>query len=66
MMANIFLCINKKRSNVHCSNTRCTYNYDNFCIHNTRIEESKSAAYVSYDDCGLSTEEDTLDDMYWY
>lgn len=66
-MANIFQCINKSKSNVHCSNIGCIYNLDNFCIHRTRIEEGKISAYVNYSDCGLYEEdEDILDNMYWY
>jgi len=62
-MANIFESINRKRSNVYCSNTLCIYNYENVCINEIRIEEGKNLAYASYSDCGLSICKD-LNDIY--
>jgi hypothetical protein len=63
----IFQCINKGRSNVHCKCTRCKHNYDGICIHELRINQYKDSAYVLLEDCDIAYDDESqYDNMYWY
>lgn len=63
----IFQCINKKKSNVHCQYKRCKHNYDGICIHEDVMNKYKDSAYALISECDIAYEENcNYDDMYWY
>lgn len=62
----IFQCINKKKSNVHCNYKICKNNYDGICVNDAIMNKHKNSFYVLLEDCNDPYEEpDSYYDMYW-